>query len=51
MYARTNLYKFSFIPYVVRLWNNLDQNIFDFSLNSAKPVGKFVNSMHLVNQY
>ena len=50
MYARTNFYKFILIPDVKRLWNILDQNIIDSSLNSAEPTEKFVN-MRLVNQF
>ena len=51
IYVRTNRYKFSFLPDVVKFWNKFNENILDSAINSAETVAKFHNSIREISKF
>ena len=62
IYARTNIFKFSFVPRTIRDWNNLPHNVVEIaddakfrklllSMISRNPLTRDVNNIiHLMNE-
>ena len=45
IYARTDAYKFSFIPDTITHWNKLSPSIISSALNTSEPTDKFISNI------
>ena len=45
IYARSDAYKFSFIPDTITHWNKLSPSIISSALNTSEPTDKFISNI------